>query len=45
MVTVAPLTIVALSPPFGTIPPTHVAGTLQSPPTPVDTMLAVGFVV
>ena len=44
IVTVAPSTIVALSPPSGTIPPTQVVVALQSPPTPVDTMFASGFV-
>ena len=45
IVTVAPSTIVALSPLLGTTPPTQVAGKLQSPPAAVDTIFAIGFVV
>ena len=36
IVTVAPVTIVALSPGPGTTPPTQVAPTLQLPPAPVE---------
>ena len=39
MVTVAPLTIVTLSP-FGTTPPTQVAAELQLPPLEVDEIFA-----